>query len=266
MTDDTLIVSMTSWPKRIQYVARAFGSILMQQSPTRDKYHCVLVLAEPEFPNRELDLPDDLRLLCKTNLIEIIWHPVNIFSHKKLMPTLAKYPNNPILIIDDDIVRPAGYLDTFIGDHETHPNDVIVGGCVFDVGFSNNEFNPIKRFKFDSPESAGKIITNRRPANGFGGVLYPAHIFKSKEFYDESLYMELSRFSDESWQWAFNIMEGHTLRMLSKYIPHQHGQQHGTASVSMTKLRTPTDSYVNIYRRIAARFPVLNKLIEAKFR
>ena len=29
-------------------------------------------------------------------------------SHKKLMPTLARYKKNPILIVDDDVTRPQG--------------------------------------------------------------------------------------------------------------------------------------------------------------
>lgn len=264
MDPKTLIVSMTSWPKRIQFVAKAFASILMGNTP-RNLYHCVLVLAETEFPNREADLPKDLQKMILCNEIEVIWHPINIFSHKKLMPVLAKYPDNPILVMDDDIIRPLGWLDTFIKDHIAHPSDVIVGGCVFDIGFDENGFNPIKRFGFDTPESAGKIITNRRPANGFGGVLYPAHIFKSPEFYDEKLFMELSRFSDESWQWAFNMMEGHTLRMLSKHFDHQCGQQSGTYDCSMTKMRDKADSYRNIYNRIIAKFPILDKIVREKF-
>ena len=89
-----IIISMTSWPKRINCVAKAYGSILMT-SVDKSLYHCVLVLSEAEFPNKEKELPADLMLLIETGLIELIWIKENTRSHKKLMPTLEKYPNNP---------------------------------------------------------------------------------------------------------------------------------------------------------------------------
>ena len=251
---NTLIVSMTSWPKRIKYCSRVFFSIMESDCP-KDKYHLVLVLCEKEFPNKEADLPEVLRLMIKAGDIELIWHPTNIFSHKKLMPVLKKYPDNPILVCDDDIIRPKHWLPTFLKDHAEHPDEIIVGGCVFDISFDGNVLNPVKRFRFDPPSCAGKIVKGARPANGFGGVLYPAHTFTDPRFFDEKLFMELSAYSDESWQYCFSIMYNKTMRWLSVHIPHQHGQQEGTYDCSMSKLRKPKDSYVNIYNKLLNYFP-----------
>lgn len=246
---------MTSWPKRIDKVALAMFSILKQCKGKDVK--CVLVLAKPEFPRGLDDLPNDLRLMIQSGVISVIWCGKNLFSHKKLMPTLEKYPNNPILVCDEDIIRPDGWVDMFIADHAKYPHDVLVGGCVFDIAFDGTKFNPVKRFKFDSPESAGKVIINRRPANGFGGVLYPPGTFTDPRFYDIDKMMELSRYSDESWQFCFNTIENRTIRWTSKIYAYQRGQQAGTYETSMSKSRgnDNRDSYVEIYARLFAAFP-----------
>lgn len=256
MTNNTLIVSMTSWPKRIKFVAKALYSII-KQNVDKNLYHPVLVLAKPEFPNKEKDLPNDLRLMIENGLVEIIWYHKNILSHKKLMPTLAKYPNNPILVCDEDILRPEGWLNTYIEDHKKYPTDILVGGCVFDISFNNGKFNPIKCFKFDDPNCAGKIIKYRRPANGFGGVLYPTNTFTDKRFYDEDLMMKLSEYSDESWQFCFNVIEGRTIRWISRFFRHDFGQQDGTYESSMSKIRSgnKSKSYVQIYENLFKEFP-----------
>lgn len=255
MNSDTIIISMTSWRQRISTAGLAIWSILRQMKNTNTIF--VLVLAKPEFPNGLDDLPSDIRIMTATGAIQIVWCEQNLFSHKKLMPTLAEWPNNPILVVDDDIIRDIGWLDVFIRDHQEHPHDVIVGGCLFDVGFSNGVFNPVLRHRYDTPDEAGTVITTRRPANGFGGVLYPAHTFTDPRFYDTKLMMQLSGYSDESWQYCFNIIERRTLRHTSTIISHQNGLMDGIYETSMSKLRDndKSNSYIEIYKRIINKFP-----------
>ena len=255
MNKETLIISMTSWPKRIANVGLTLFSILRQIK--EHDVHLVLVLAEEEFPNKLLDLPADLNTVIKTGAVEVIWCTKNIYSHKKLMPTILSYPDNPILICDDDIVRPDGWVDMFVRDHIKNPHDILVGGCVFDIAFDGDTFNPVKQFRFDSPDSAGKPIRYRRPANGFGGVLYPPGTFTDERFFNWDNMLRLSRYSDESWQYCFNIIENRILRWTSKIYSYQYGQQPGTYETSMSKSRgnDKHDSYNEIYERLFNEFP-----------
>ena len=62
------------------------------------------------------------------------------------------------------------------------------------------------------------IFQTSRPANGFGGVLYPKHSFSDKRFFNEELFMNLSPTSDESWQYTFNVIENKILRQTSIII------------------------------------------------
>ncbi|ORY63643.1 hypothetical protein LY90DRAFT_505304 [Neocallimastix californiae] len=83
---EKLIVSLTSFPTRIQYVKLVLESLVNQSIPF-SMYHIVLVLAIPEFPNKENDLPVDLVNFINKypDLIEILWYRRNIISHKKLI-------------------------------------------------------------------------------------------------------------------------------------------------------------------------------------
>lgn len=267
VTKDTIIVSLTSWPKRIKFVPKVLYSLL-NQNIDKSKYHIVLVLAEPEFPNLENDLPSDLRLFLDNDLIEIIWYKHNILSHKKLMPTLAKYPDNAIIVTDDDILRPKDWLATFITDYEKYPNDILVGACVFGIEFNNEKFNPCKKIRYDDISLYGKIITNRRPANGFGGVLYPPHTFNDERFYDEALMMKLSEYSDESWQFCFNIIENKTLRYISKFGKFHEYLLPDIFESSMSKIRLSNKSkwYDVIFENLFKEFPEFEKKLREKLK
>lgn len=212
--NDRLIISMTSFPPRINGVSKVWYSIF-RQNVDRSLYKAVLVLAEPEFPKKEESLPEDLRIVVEAFNIEIIWTQYNIKSHKKLIPTLLKYPNDDILVIDDDVIREEGWLACFIEDHKKHPNDIIAGTILYHL--KNDEFIRYPNFLVGCTDF-GEIIKNGRPANGAGGTLYPKNTFTDKRFFDEELFMNLSPTSDESWQFYFNYRENKTIRLLSKFF------------------------------------------------
>lgn len=267
MNSNTVIVSMTSYPARIKGVASVWKSILAQ-SVSKDDYHCVLVLAEPEFPNRVL--PADLQALVDNGDVEIIWYPVNIKSHKKLMPTLAKYPDNPILVIDDDIKRSEGWLKTFIDDHRKYPEDIITGTFQF---YLNDKLTFERLSGYKQRAAGGKnhipslIMNFARPANGCAGTLYPPHTFTDKRFFDEKKMMEMSPTSDESWQYAFNVMADKTMRQTSVIFDESVGFVPGTQQMSTALYRVNKTKYQSIFNNFLAEFPEFKeKMIERQNR
>jgi len=217
-------------------------------------YHCVLVLAIPEFPNKELDLPLELLNLIYSEGIEIIWYNKNIRSHKKLIPTLKKYPNNPILIIDDDILREEGFLQTFLDDHKKFPNYIIFGYSRF-VLYKNYTFIEKKNIK-------NYEINLARPSNGLAGTLYPPHTFIDKRFFDEDIFMKLSPSSDESWQWCFLIMSDKNLKKLSKFFPIKTIPN----SQEITLYKENKGQYNNINKKLYEYFPEYKKMLEIRIK
>ena len=99
------VISLTSWKKRIDTVGLTLFSLL-KQCPG---FHIVLVLSEEEFPKKEAELPKDIVTLVYTNKIEILWVVENVKSFKKVLYTLRKYPNVPIISSDDDCIYKQNY-------------------------------------------------------------------------------------------------------------------------------------------------------------
>jgi len=247
MNNNTIIISMTSYPARIKYVSKVWFSILKQKID-KNLYHCILVLSKPEFPNREKDLPSELLMLIENNLIELLWCEHNTRSHKKLMPTLEKYPDNPILIIDDDQLRPEGWLKIFIDDHNKWPNDILAGRI------QQREINGKFIWKPISDNERGKIIEYGRSQNGRGGTLYPPHIFTDKEFFDENLYMKYSSSSDESWQYFWLKKHNIWCRATSNYIKDEHLVIKDAQKTALWETENHGEKYNNILNLLTKTF------------
>ena len=219
ITKDTLLVSMTSYPKKIFGIYEVFISLLYQSADI-SSYQCFLTLAKEEFINGEKELPLEIQKLISNGWIKLIWYH-NIYSHKKLIPILQIYPENDILIVDDDIIRTNNFIETFQKDHGIYPKDIICGTFIhyFDNNIEIRRFHGYKGEKSGEFNSVPNIIFQTGiPAYGIGGVLYPKHTFSDKRFFNESLFMHLCPTSDESWQYTFNIIENKILRQSSIII------------------------------------------------
>lgn len=249
-----IIISLTSYPLRIHYVNDVLKSLLEQE--TTLPFKIVLVLSLVEFPQQLNNLPQDLldTLSKNSNKIEIIWYEKNIRSHKKLIPTLKKYPHNPILIIDDDIIRLPGYVQRFINDHKKYPNDIICGTFMYFI----NDKNEFTRFTGQKGVASGcfnnipnMVFRFSRPANGCGGVLYPPNTFTDERFFDEEQLSEICPYSDESWQFMFNILENRNLRQLSVVYDNSEGVLPGSQATGLYK----KNKYDRIFQRLYRLYP-----------
>ena len=101
------VISLTSWKARIGTVAKTIYS-LVKQCPG---FHIVLVLSEEEFPSKENELPETLKLFSDSNLIEILWVHKNWKSFKKILFTMDKYREVPIISADDDCIYKYNYAE-----------------------------------------------------------------------------------------------------------------------------------------------------------
>lgn len=107
--DDTIIVSMTSWTKRINKVINVLR-LMDMQTLMPDKI--ILNLSTDEFNNKEKDLPSDLVNYIKEHKnTELYWVKENTKPYKKLIPTLKRYPDAVIITIDDDITYPQNFIE-----------------------------------------------------------------------------------------------------------------------------------------------------------
>ncbi len=99
------VISLTSWKARINTVSKTLYS-LIKQCPG---FHIVLVLSEEEFPKMMDEIPANLKLFVKNNLIEVLWVYKNYKSFKKVFFTMDKYREVPVISADDDCVYTCNY-------------------------------------------------------------------------------------------------------------------------------------------------------------
>lgn len=123
-SQERIIVSLTSWEKRIDNVSAVIRSIL---NNTIKPDLVVLNLSAQEFPGKEKDLPKDILELVNSKYVEILWEECNSKVFKKFIPTINKYPNDVVLAIDDDFIYPSDFIASFMDMHKRYPKDIISG-------------------------------------------------------------------------------------------------------------------------------------------
>ena len=99
------IISLTSWKARINTVSKTLYSLLTQ---CKD-FHIVLVLSEEEFPKMMAELPENLKLFVDNELIELMFVWKNYKSFKKVLFSMDKYRDVPVISADDDCIYTCNY-------------------------------------------------------------------------------------------------------------------------------------------------------------
>lgn len=106
-----LIAAMTTYKKRIGMCGASLYT-LMRQSVQLDRI--CLTLSVDEFPEKEKSFPDDIRLLYKYGLIDIIWCGKNTRSFKKTVYAMMKYPSAYVLSADDDCLYARTHAESYV--------------------------------------------------------------------------------------------------------------------------------------------------------
>ena len=119
------IISLTSWKARINTVSKTLFS-LIKQCPG---FHIVLVLSEEEFPQKEKELPENLMLFVENDLIELLWVYKNYKSFKKVLFTMDKYRNVPVISADDDCIYTCNYAQVLYDDWIKRKIKCCIGLC-----------------------------------------------------------------------------------------------------------------------------------------
>lgn len=118
------IISLTSWRARINTVDKTIYS-LIKQCPG---FHIVLVLSEEEFPKMMDELPTSLKTFVDNELIEVLWVYKNYRSFKKVLFTMDKYNNIPVISADDDCIYAFNYAQ-FLYDTWTMNKSSVITSC-----------------------------------------------------------------------------------------------------------------------------------------
>lgn len=113
-----IIISLTSYPKRIGDVWITIETLLRQ---TVKPDMIILWLADTQFNGIE-SLPKKLIDLQKSGLT--IRFCKDLKSHKKYFYTMQEYPEDLIILVDDDMFYPYDMIEKLLKLHYEYPQDI----------------------------------------------------------------------------------------------------------------------------------------------
>ncbi|WNX83430.1 ATP-grasp fold amidoligase family protein [Agathobaculum sp. NTUH-O15-33] len=202
-----VVVSLTSYPKRIGTVHQTIQT-LMQQTILPDKI--VLWLAQSQFPNLMNDLPLELTNLI-SEIIEVKWTK-DLKAYKKLIPSLKEYPEDIIITVDDDLLFDKHLIEFLLRGFRSKPNCI---QCHRITSIYYNNANDIQI----TPDAIKvyPVPTYLHKLSGGAGCLYPPHCLHS-DVLREDLFCKLTPTNDDIWFWIMGMLNGYKINVVDKNI------------------------------------------------
>ncbi len=190
-----IIVSLTSFPQRIGTVHFTIESIMMQKKVKPDLIE--LWLAESQFPQKEMSLPQSLRRLQECGL-SIRWCE-DLKSFKKLIPALREHPDDIIVTADDDIFYENDWLEKLYTAYQADPKNVYCHKATKFIYEGMHKFKAIGGGKayYKTPSFLNKLV-------GIGGVLYPPHACDA-DVLKTDVFMKIAPTNDDIWFWLMCV-------------------------------------------------------------
>lgn len=201
-----IIVSFTSYPKRIGDVWLVVETLL-RQSYKPDEI--ILWLAESQFNGLD-SLPIRLVNLQERGLS--IRFCDDLRSHKKYYYTMQEYPDDLIILVDDDTFYSKDLVKKLVKLHQKYPKDII---SMTSTMISNVYELPSK---WNSPACNDRIIHSylAQPYSG-QGTLYPPHSLDEENAFDKEKIMKLCPHADDLWLKMMSMRKGVFVTVVYKY-------------------------------------------------
>ena len=193
-----LIISLTTWHKRISTVHLALQT-LINQSKRADMI--ILCLNKEELDNAQVAFPSELTKLVNSGLVTLLWAE-NLKSYKKLVPTLLQYPDDIIVTADDDILYPINWLELLYASYLKYPKAIHCHRAsyyLFDKSFT---LPP----NFKRCGDLDRLSPFNTYFVGCGGVLYPPHSLY-KDVIRHDIFMNIASENDDIWFWAMAVLK-----------------------------------------------------------
>ena len=184
---EDVVISLTSFPARIDYVYMTIESLLRQTSlPGK----VILWLSKEQFPTEDT-VPERLKKL-QNQVFAIRYVDGDIRSHKKYYYSFQEFPEKTIITVDDDIIYPPHLVEQLLATSDSFPN-CIVANIARKLSYTDKELDSYAKWPQSIPYD-----TENNVQIGAGGVLYPSNCL-----YEDCLKIELSQklasLADDLW-------------------------------------------------------------------
>ncbi len=195
-TDHEIIVSLTSYGKRIDDVTLTIES-LMQQTMKSNR---IILWLDESF--KDTKLPQSLIYQQKRGLE--IQYCKDIRSYKKLIPCLQQFPNDAIITVDDDLLYDYDIIEKLITAYQKSPQ--MIHACRVHRMILDQEYKPIPYLEWNW--RIDEVGVNRLNFfTGGAGTLYPPGCL-DKEVFNENVFLDICKFADDVWFNAMAIKKG----------------------------------------------------------
>ncbi|MBO6055379.1 MAG: hypothetical protein J6P84_00140 [Alphaproteobacteria bacterium] len=197
LQNDKIIVSLTSFPARIDSVWLVIESMLRQ---TIVPYKIILWLSKDQFESVEC-LPESLKKR-QNDIFEIKLVEGDFRSHKKYLYAFINFPDNPVITVDDDIFYPSTLIESLYKQHLKTPNDIV---CRYArrIKYDLNGFRlPYSQWS-DRYDYIGSDVFF---GSGGGTLFVPNKLFK--DVTNVKLSMKLCPLADDVWLNAMVRLNG----------------------------------------------------------
>ena len=192
-----LVVSLTSYGRRVATVARVVERMLAQ---TRPPDLVVLYLARAEFPD-EAALPGSLRALLgerfQVRLVE------DLKSHKKYFYAFQEFVDAAIVTIDDDVLYPPDLLARLWASYLRHPYAVTCARAHTICFGRDGAYAPYATW-LGAPKIYNRLSLCILFTSGAGTLYPPPCIPRDKAFFDWETIQSACPTADDLWlSWGF---------------------------------------------------------------
>jgi len=203
-----LIVSLTTYPARIGKVWIVIESIMRQtQKPDR----IILWLSKEQFTD-DFIIPTRLKDLQHRGL-EIVFCEDDLRSHKKYYYVLKNYPDDLLLVIDDDVIYRSTLVSELLALHKEYPRAVCCDRTLH-IETRDNEILPYKTW----PEiKAGGVPSFELFHTSGQGSLYPPGAFYNAVL-DRDAFMKYCKNADDIWLNCMAQLNNTPIVKLRRYV------------------------------------------------
>lgn len=189
--NEKIIISLTSFPKRINYVWLTVRSLL-QNSCSPDKI--ILWLSEDQFPNGLKSLPKQLVKLTNKGL-DIRFVQGDIRSYKKYYYAYQEFKDDLVILADDDLIYPSYFVSNLYNKWKVSEKPCVVFNYAQKIYDDSHNF--IK------PENWTDVLIedndSKKLMAGSGGGLLLRPSTLSPLITNKDLFMMLAPYSDDYW-------------------------------------------------------------------
>lgn len=201
-----VIISLTSFPKRIDHVYLAIESLLSQSvKPNR----IILWLTTQELTEEQL--PRTLTRQQSRGL-EIRFVDQNLKAHNKLYFSVRDYPDAIVVTADDDIFYPRWWLQHLLATHQAAPENIICYRAKrLEFDSTSHQLKPYLEWEHPKTQQAGLDLL----ATGVSGTLYPPQCMPP-EYFDVDAIREIAPHADDIWNYGMVLLAG---RKTQKVFP-----------------------------------------------